>query len=86
VTVSGTSRNAYFFCQKGERILSDKKVSKLEKWRVKYASLAVALGCLYSVVASWGENWVMTALLLAGVIICGTIAFFDLKRIFNKNT
>ena len=64
----------------------NKRVSKLEKWRAKYASLAVALGCLYSVVASWGENWFMTALLSAGVIICGTIAFFDLKRIFKKKT
>jgi hypothetical protein len=63
--------------------LSNKKTSKLEKWRAKYAALAVAIGCLYSVVVSWGDNWFMTALLSVGVII--TIGFFDLKRIFKKN-
>jgi hypothetical protein len=65
--------------------LSNKKTSKLEKWRTKYASLAVAIGCLYSVIVSWGDNWFMTALLSAGVLICGTIGFFDLKRIFKKS-
>lgn len=69
-----------------ELSLSNKKSSKLEKWRAKYASLIVGLGCLYSVVANWGENWFMTALLIAGVIICGTMAFFDLKLIYKKNT
>ncbi|MCZ8534895.1 hypothetical protein [Psychrobacillus psychrodurans] len=47
--------------------------------------MAVAIGCLYSVVVNWGDKWFMTALLSAGVIICGTISFFDLKRIFKKN-
>lgn len=64
----------------------NKKFPKLEKWRAKYASLAVTIGCLYSVVASWGENLFVTAILVAGVIICGTIAIFDLSRIYEKNT
>jgi hypothetical protein len=64
--------------------LSNLKTSKLEKWRAKYAALAVAIGCLYSVVVSWGDNWFMTALLSLGVLVCGTIGFFDLKR-FLKN-
>ncbi|WP_428909942.1 hypothetical protein [Niallia sp. Krafla_26] len=64
--------------------MSKQKTSKLEKWREKYAALAVAIGCSYSVISSWGENWTMTVLLSAGVIICGTIGFFDIKR-FVKN-
>ncbi|MBP3951817.1 hypothetical protein [Bacillus suaedae] len=60
--------------------MSSKKSSKLEKWRAKYASLAVGSGCLYSVVTSWGENWLMTTILTAGVIMCGIMAFFDLKK------
>lgn len=65
--------------------MSNKKTSKLNKWRAKYAALAVAVGCLYSVVVNWGDNWFMTALLSAGVIICGTIGFFDLKRTLKKS-
>ena len=65
--------------------MSNKKNSKLEKWRKNYASLAVAIGCLYSVIVSRGDNWIMSALLSVGVIICGTIGFFDLKRIFKKD-
>ena len=65
--------------------MSNKKTSKLKNWRAKYAALAVAIGCLYSVVVNWGDNWFMTALLSAGVMICGTIGFFDLKRIFKNN-
>ena len=65
--------------------MSNKKNSKLEKWRENHAALAVALGCLYSVVISWGDNWFMSALLSLGVIICGTISFFDLKRILKKD-
>jgi len=65
--------------------LSNKKNSKLEKWRKNYAAVAVAIGCLYSVIVSWGDNWFMSALLSLGVIICGTIGFFDLKRILKKD-
>lgn len=65
-------------------ILNNENSSKLEKWRAKYASLAVAIGCLYSVIVNWGENWFMTALLSAGGGICGTVAIYDLKRVFNR--
>ncbi|WP_066069711.1 hypothetical protein [Neobacillus soli] len=65
--------------------MRNKTTSKLERWRTKYASLAVAIGCLYSVVVSWGDNWLIPALLSAGGLICGTIGFFDLKRIFKKS-
>ena len=65
--------------------MSNKRNVKLEKWRKNYAALAVAIGCLYSVVVSWGDNWFMSALLSLGVIICGAISFFDLKRILKKD-
>ncbi|WP_332645216.1 hypothetical protein [Lysinibacillus sp. 54212] len=60
--------------------MSNEKASKIEKWRSKFAALAVALGCLYSAIRNWGDDWFMTALFGLGVIICGTIAFFDMKR------
>ncbi|MGN7479119.1 hypothetical protein ACTHOQ_14835 [Solibacillus silvestris] len=63
--------------------MNKKEISNLKKWRENYAALIVAMSCLYSAVESWGDNWFMAALLSAGVIICGTIAFFDIKRILN---
>lgn len=65
--------------------MSNKKNSKLEKWRENYAALSVAIICLYSAVISWGDNWFMSALLLLGVIICGAMGFYDLKRILKKD-
>lgn len=65
--------------------MSNKKNSKLEKWRENYAALTVAIACLCSAIVSWGNNWFMSVLLSLGVIICGTIGFFDLKRILKKD-
>ncbi|MEK4630540.1 hypothetical protein MKZ17_20370 [Solibacillus sp. FSL R7-0682] len=64
--------------------MNNNKNSKLEKWRKDYAALAVAIGCLYSLIVSWGDNLFMSVLLSLGVIICGTIGFFDLKRILKR--
>lgn len=64
----------------GNKTLEEKKQSKLEKWRKKYGSLAVALGCLYSLIVTWGEGWFFTAIMILGVCICGTFAIFDLKN------
>ena len=61
------------------------KTSKLEKWRAKYAASITGLACLYSVVVSWGDNWLLTAILGLGVLVCGTIGFFDIKRIVQQN-
>ena len=61
-----------------------KNSSKLEKWRKKFAAIIVAIGCLYSAIISWGDSLFMTILLMAGVLICGTIGFFDLKRAYQK--
>ncbi|MEK4427234.1 hypothetical protein [Solibacillus sp. FSL K6-1523] len=60
--------------------MNNNKPSKLNRLRAKYAALFVALGCLYSFVNGFGENWFMTILLGSGVLICGLIAFFDITR------
>lgn len=65
--------------------MSYKSPSKLNKWRAKYGALAVALGCLYSLVMNWGNNWVLTGILGLGVFVCGTAGIFDIRRaIHNK--
>lgn len=64
--------------------MSIENTSKLAKWREKYAALAVALACLYSLIDSWGKNTILTSILGLGVLVCGTIAFFDLKRAIHN--
>ncbi|WP_249872657.1 hypothetical protein [Oceanobacillus saliphilus] len=64
--------------------MEDNKQSKLEKWRAKYASLVVALGCLYSLIVTWGEGWFYTTIMIIGVLICGTFAAFNLKNSISK--
>ncbi len=64
--------------------MSNGKVSKLEKWRAKYAASITALACLYSVIVRWGDNGVLTAVLGFGVLVCGTIGFFDIKRTLRQ--
>lgn len=59
--------------------MEDKRHSKLGKWRTKYASLVVALGCLYSLIVTWGEGWFFTVIMIIGVLLCGNFAVFDLK-------
>lgn len=54
--------------------------SKLDKWSAKYGALAIALSCLISAINSWGDNWILTSVLLLGVLVCGMISFFDVKR------
>ena len=48
------------------------------------ATVFVALACLYSCIESWGDNWLFTGVLALGVLICGTIGFFDLRRSVRK--
>lgn len=64
--------------------MSKGKHSKLEKWRAKYAATITAVACLYSLIVSWGDNWFLTALVGLGVLISGTIAFFDIKRTLRQ--
>lgn len=65
--------------------MTKEKSSKLEKWRATYAASITGLACLYSVVLSWGEHWFLTAILGLGVLVCGTVGFFDIKRILQQN-
>jgi hypothetical protein len=60
--------------------LGDKKQSKLEKWRTKYASSVIALGCLYSLLVSWGEGWFFSVIMIFGIFICGSFAICDVKK------
>ncbi|MDR7075815.1 hypothetical protein J2Y03_000803 [Neobacillus niacini] len=66
--------------------MSNEKSPKLKKWRANYAATVTALACLYSVVVSWGDNWFLTVILALGVLVCGTIGIFDIKRTLNENT
>ncbi|XQY92890.1 hypothetical protein ACNRWW_05595 [Metabacillus sp. HB246100] len=63
--------------------MSNANSSKVEKSRMKYSALITTLVCLYSVVISWGHNWILTSILGLGVIVCGTIAILDWKK-FSK--
>lgn len=62
-----------------------KNTSKLEKWRNKYSAIIISLSCFFSVVVTWGNNWFLTAILILGVFVCGTIGIFDLKRSRREN-
>ncbi|APH05818.1 hypothetical protein A9C19_14350 [Bacillus weihaiensis] len=64
-------------------MLSNANSSKVEKWRMKYSALITMLVCLYSVLISWGDNWVLTSILGLGVIVCGTIGISDWKKFFK---
>ncbi len=55
-------------------------LSQLENWRSKYGALAVAVSCLFSLLVSWGNHWLLTFILGLGVLICGWIGIGDLKR------
>lgn len=64
--------------------MSNKSSSKLDKWRVKYGAVIIALSCLGSTIISWGNNWVLTITLGLGVLICGTIGIFDIRRMIAE--
>ena len=64
----------------GQETLGDNKQSKLEKWRKKYASSVIALGCLYSLLVSWGEGWFFSVIMILGILICGSFAICDVKN------
>ena len=60
--------------------MGDNKQSKLEKWRKKYASSVIALGCLYSLLVSWGEGWFFSVIMILGILVCGSFAICDVKK------
>jgi len=66
------------------RVLSNKNLSKLEKWQARYGALVIALSCLCTTILSWGENWILTGILGLGAMICGTIGIVDIKRAITE--
>lgn len=50
------------------------------KFLEKYGAFVIAFGCLIYLLTSWGDNWVLTWILLAGLIICPLIGISDLKE------
>ncbi|WP_339230065.1 hypothetical protein NSQ77_07700 [Oceanobacillus sp. FSL K6-2867] len=64
--------------------MSNDSSSKLAKWREKYGAIVIALSCLLSAITIWGGNWILTGILVLGVLICGTIGVFDVKRAITK--
>ncbi|MGN7409033.1 hypothetical protein [Sporosarcina sp. SAFN-010] len=66
--------------------LENEQSSKLDKWRGQYGALVIAFTCLIVLITGWGNNWILTGVLGLGVLVCGTIGFFDLRRgIYNEN-
>lgn len=47
----------------------------------KYRGFLIAFSCLIGLFSSWGDNWVLTWIMLAGVIICSLIGISDLKQV-----
>ena len=62
--------------------MEKQRSSKLDRWRDKYGALVIALACLYSGISSWGQNWILTSVLVFGTFVCGAFGFFDIKRAF----
>lgn len=46
----------------------------------KYRGFITAFSCLIGLISSWGDNRVLTWIMLAGVIICPLIGISDLKQ------
>lgn len=46
----------------------------------KYRAFVIAAVCLISVITSWGNNWILTGVLVAGAIICPFIGISDLRE------
>ncbi|MCA1060418.1 hypothetical protein LCL96_15885 [Rossellomorea aquimaris] len=63
--------------------LANNESSKPAKWSAKYGSLVIAISCLLTTITSWGENWILTIVLGLGVLTCGTISIFDIKKNIN---
>jgi len=64
--------------------LGNDRSSKVAKWSEKYGTILIAFSCLLSAMNTWGNNWILTGVLVGGVLICGTIGIFDVKRAITK--
>ncbi|KKE80107.1 MULTISPECIES: hypothetical protein [Bacillaceae] len=65
--------------------MSNEGTSKFTKWREKYGVLVIALSCLLSAITSWGKSWILTGILVLGVLVCGTIGIFNIKNERKKS-
>ncbi|PQD94284.1 hypothetical protein CYL18_15575 [Pradoshia eiseniae] len=64
-----------------------KKNNLLSKWKerqAKYGALLISFSCLCTVIISWGNNWVLTSILGLGVLICGSLGIFDIRRAIKR--
>ncbi len=50
------------------------------KFLEKYRPLIIAFFCLVYLLTSWGDNWILTWILLAGLIITPLIFILDIKE------
>ncbi|MBN9654675.1 hypothetical protein J0K78_10405 [Halobacillus sp. GSS1] len=62
----------------------NQRLSKLDRWRDKYGAFVIALACFYSAISSWGQNWILTFILVLGTFVCGAFGFFDIKRALKE--
>ncbi len=46
----------------------------------KYRGFIIAFNCLIVLISSGGNNWVLTWIMVAGLIICPLIGISDLKQ------
>ncbi|MCA1010583.1 hypothetical protein [Halobacillus halophilus] len=60
--------------------------SLLDKWRARYGAIAVAVACLFSGISTWGENWILTCILILGTAVCGMIGFFDIRKVRKEKS
>ncbi|MYL70563.1 hypothetical protein GLW00_06870 [Halobacillus litoralis] len=35
-------------------------------------------------ISSWGQNWILTFILVLGTFVCGAFGFFDIKRALKE--
>lgn len=51
----------------------------------KYGAFATGFVCLISVVTSWGNNAVLTGILMAGAVVCPFIGISNIKESKAQN-
>ncbi len=59
-------------------------LSRLKETQTKYGALMISVSCLCTVMISWGNNWVLTSILGLGVLICGILGIFDIRRAIKR--
>ncbi|KGP92319.1 hypothetical protein N780_01965 [Pontibacillus chungwhensis BH030062] len=49
-----------------------------------YGALVIALSCLCTAIITWGDNWILSCILVLGILICGSIGIFDIIRMIRN--